>query len=202
VANAIRKGWSRVYSGAPWEYGETLYGDYLVPSVSFGRGASAPDYEAFVGTLYQPAFAGTGATVEQAYWSIHILHDIKANSTPTLHIHWGHNIASGTYTPGTASVKWYVDISVAKGYGAGSFSETRTLSVTQTAGAQYSHHITDDDSMTITEAFEPDALILGRVYRDPAQDDFGYDAFIFQMDLHYAADKAGTIERNRPFSGF
>lgn len=181
-----------------------LYQDYLVPGLALGIGVSAPDLAAFRGTLYQRAFAGTGVTVEQGFFTVHILHDIKPGTYPTFHIHCGHNISSGTYTADTAAVKWYIDYSVAQGYKVGTFPAATTLSTTITMGAQYVHHITSDEDMTITEDLEPDMLILGRIYRDPADaaDTFGYDCSLFQIDLHYQIGQIGTAERNYPFRRF
>lgn len=181
-----------------------LYSDYLTAGTSLRVGASAPDFAEYRSGLFQYAFAGTGVTVEEAHFNVHILHDILPGSTPTIHIHWGHNIDSGTYTPDSANVKWQLDYSLAKGYGAGTYAAPTTLTTTQSAGSQYEHHISDDDDMGIAAAFEPDSVMLCRVYRDPADvaDTFGYDAFLFQIDVHYQIGQMGTHERNRPFAKF
>jgi len=180
-----------------------LYNDYLVPGLALGKNVSSPDLEDFRGGLEQNAFAGTGVTVEQGYFTVHILHDIKPETFPTFHIHCGHNIDSGTYTADSANVKWYLDYSICNGYGNEAFPAPTTLSTTIAMGSQYDHDITPDD-MALTETIEPDMLILGRIYRDPADaaDTFGYDCFLFQVDLHYQIGQIGTTERNRPFRRF
>lgn len=176
-----------------------LYGDYLTSGTAVRVGASAPDFSEFRSGLFLYGFDGV-ATTEQAFFTVHILHDIKAGTTPTFHIHWTHNNA----TP-SGNVKWNIDYSYARGYGADTYPAPSTVSTVQAAGAQYSHHITDDDDMpaTITN-MEPDGVLLCRVYRDPTDGDdtFGSDAYLVQIDLHYQIGQIGTHERNRPFGIF
>lgn len=181
-----------------------LYSDYLTPTGAIGKGANAPDLEDFRDGIFMNAFAGAGPTTEQGFFTVHILHDILPNTSPTWHIHWAHNIDSGTYTADTAAVKWNVDCSTARGYGIEAFPSVTTVSTTQTAGAQYVHHITNDDDMVINDTIEPDTMMISRIYRDPADaaDTFGYDAFLINVDLHYQIGQIGTPERNRPFSDF
>lgn len=181
-----------------------LYTDYLTSGTSLKTGAVAPDFAEFRNGLFLYAFGGTGALVEEAHFNVHILHDIKPGSNPTVHIHWAHNVASGSYTPDTNDVKWQLDYSYSHGYGAGTYPAPTTLTTTQTAGAQYEHHITDDDDMIITDSLEPDGVLLCRVYRDPADaaDTFEFDASIIQVDIHYQIGQIGTPERNRPFGLF
>lgn len=181
-----------------------IWQDYVVPGLSLRTGTAPPTLAEFRDGLFQYQFAGAGATVEQAFFTLHILHDIHPDYQPTFHVHWSHNIASGSYTADTQSAVWQIDYTVAKGYKEGTFAAPTTLTSTQLAGAQYVHHITPDDDMTITETLEPDMLILGRVYRDPAHasDDFAQEAFLLQVDMHYRIGQIGTPTRNRPFSRF
>ena len=174
-----------------------LYNDYLVPGLSTSNGASAPDLAEVRDGLYLPAYAGTGVTVEQSFFSIHILHDIHPDFTPTFHVHWTHNQA----TP-TGNVKWMIDYSYANGYGDGAFGTPTTVSTTQAAPAQYVHQITPDDDMPFAASFEPDGQALCRIYRDPADaaDTFEADAFLIGVDMHYRMGQIGTYERNRPFT--
>ena len=181
-----------------------LYSDYLVPGLSLRLGATPPILANFRDGLYQYAFAGTGSQTEEAHFVIHFLHDIAVGTTPTIHIHWAHNKNSETYTPNTAVIKWSVEVSLAKGYSAGVYPTSIVLLTTQIVGAQYTAHITDDDDIPLTSLLaelEPDAILLGRVFRNPAdiEDTFGYPAFLLHLDLHYQKGQLGTLERNRPF---
>lgn len=174
-----------------------LYNDYLTPGTSVLRGATAPDLAEFRNGIFLPAFAGTGTTVEQGFFTLHFLHDIHPSYTPTFHIHWTHNNASPS-----GNVKWMIDYTYSHGYSAGTFAAPTTISVTQAAGAQYTHHITDDDDMPVSVSFEPDGQLLCRIYRDPADaaDTFGDDAFLIGIDMHYRVGQVATYERNRPFT--
>jgi len=180
------------------EFTRPIYGDYLTSGLSLRLGASAPDLAEFRDGLFLLGFDGA-ATSEQAFFSVHILHDIAPDTNPTFHVHWTHNVASPS-----GNVKWFIDYAVAKGYGAGSFPAPTTLNTVQAAGAQYEHHITNDDDMVVTEDLEPDTLLICRVYRTPgdAEDTFANDAFLVNIDCHYQIGQIGTEERNRPFARF
>lgn len=174
----------------------TLYDDYLISGTAVALGSSAPGLTELRNGLFLYAFDG-GVTTEQAFFTAHLLHDIRAGSTPTFHVHWTHNTASPS-----GAVKWQIQYSFARGYGIDTFGAPTTVTSTQSAGAQYIHHITSDDDMPITLTnMEPDMLLIGRIFRDPTDsaDTFANDAFLIQVDLHYEKGQIGTTERNRPF---
>lgn len=176
-----------------------VYDDYLYSGPALARGSSAPDLAELRNGLFLLAFAGTGATTEQGFFTLHILHGIQPNTTPTLHIHWTHNNASPS-----GNVKWQVDYSIARGYGADTYSTPTTITTTQAAAAQYTHHITNDDDLPISGNIEPDSVMIARVYRDPTDsaDTFEDDAFLIHIDMHYLRDRIGSTQRNRPFDGY
>lgn len=197
------------YTASGWKevgMAETRYNDYVVSGTSIRNGASAPGFAAFNGVLYLPTFDKN--TEQYAYFTIHILHDIKKGSTPTFHVHWSHNVASGAYTPDTQKVVWEISYSIARGYGSGTFGTVRTLTVTpQFAGSQYEHHIAGDDSSCAMHPadvalLEPDCVVIGRIARKPgdANDNFANDAFLVQIDMHYEVGQFGTVEKNRAFT--
>ncbi len=200
MADIILRGTDHLPIGSPID--QTLktpyFNDYLVPGFSLGLGASAPSLKTFRGTLKALAFAGTGGTTVEAFFVIHILHDIKQGTDMTFHAHWGHIIAVPS-----GNVKWQVDYSLARAYNKDVFPAVTSLSTVQEAGAQYDHHLTEDDDMTISaqDSIEPDSIVLGRVYRDPTdgEDTFEDDAFLLHIDLHYQGGSMGTTERNRPW---
>lgn len=182
-----------------------VFRDYLIPGLSARTGASAPDLVSFRDGLYLLAFDGN-ATLEQAFFSLHILHDIKIDeddpeATPTFHVHWTHN----TLSP-SGNVKWQVELTLARGYGKDAYPASQTISSVQAAPAQYVHQITPDDDMPLPSSFlvnlEPDSQLIGRIFRDPSdvEDTFANDAMLIGIDLHYKANKLGTFERNRPFN--
>lgn len=175
---------------------QTAFDDYLLPATSLdATGANNPAIKVFRGNIEALAFAGAGG-MEEAFGAIHLLHGLKQGSSPTLHIHWSHIIGAPS-----GNVKWQVDYTIARGYGAGTFSAPTTMTSVQAAPAQYVHQISSDDDMVITNSVEvePDSLLLLRIYRDPvdAEDTFANDAYVFQIDMHYERSHIGTTERNR-----
>lgn len=180
---------------------QDVFSDYLIPGLTLDSSspATSPDLEIFRDGIHQLAFSGTGGT-EQGFFTLHLLHDLKADTEITFHIHWAHNVASPS-----GSVKWNIEYSIARGYAVGTFGASTTLSTTQEAPAQYVHQITDDDDMVIAGTnpeLVPDAVIMGRVYRDPGDgaDTFSDDAFLLFLDVHYTKSRVGTTERNAPFT--
>lgn len=177
-------------------YRDPFTNDYLFPGLSLGFGASPPDLETFRGNIQQRAFVGTGALTEEAFFNIHILHDLKAATNPSFHCHWGHIIESPS-----GNVKWQIEVTYANGYADGTYPAPTTLSSTQAAPAQYAQQLTDDDDMVLADTVEPDGVALCRIFRDPADpaDTFENDAFLFFVDMHYRKGQIATNERNRPF---
>lgn len=178
---------------------EGVYSDYLTGGNAVGKGGNAPDFAELRDGLFLNAFAGDGPTTEQAFFTVHMLHDIHPTEYPTFHIHWTHNIAIPS-----GNVKWQIDYSYAKGYENGIFVAPTTLSTVNAAGAQYAHHITADDDMQMTAEMEPDSMIIARIYRDPtdAEDTFGFDAFLVGVDMHYMRVAHGSEDRNSPFDNY
>lgn len=174
--------------------------DDLMPTALHGKGASIPIVTSYRGNLATFAFKGSGP-VEELFFNVHFTHGIKAGSTPTFHVHWASNAASPS-----GNVKWNIDYSLAKGYGVDTHPAETTVSTVQASSVQYQHEITDDDDMGIVTAgdLEPDSVAVCRLWRDSgdAADTSPDDAFMFRVDLHVERDKVGTIERNRPFTGY
>jgi len=199
----INKGIHPFKSFNPLSVPGPLYEDLKTPAASLGKGSSAPTVKVFVGSIELPAFAPSGPT-EDGQFSVHLPHDFKAGSTPTFHVHWSHTEAAPT-----GSVVWGVEVTGAKGYNAGGFVAPVAVSTTSAAAAQVDgdppHTITNDDDMPLPAALvailEPDTELLCRVFRDTGDpaDDFGFDAFFIEIDLHYEIGQIATEERNRPF---
>jgi hypothetical protein len=93
---------------------------------------------------------------------------------------------------------------VARGHDLGTFPAPTTVTLQDTALAQYTHHIietTEGNAIPSTNV-EPDSVILFRIYRDPAHanDTFENDAFLVNFDLHFEADGQRTNEKVSPFT--
>lgn len=175
------------------------FNDYLSPGLTLPRtGANAPAVKTFRGNLQALAFGGATG-VDETWISIHILHDYKDGTKLYPHVHWSHNNASPS-----GDVSWKIEYSVAKGHSGGVFPSTTSFALTQTADAQYTHHIIetgDGDAIDATN-LEPDSVILFRVYRDAGDgaDTFGDDAFLLYFDMHFTSDRILTHEKVSPFT--
>lgn len=175
------------------------WNDYLSPGLNLPRNAAnAPTIKTFRGNLQALAFAGNTGT-EETWCSVHILHDYKEGTKLYPHVHWSHNNASPS-----GDVKWQIEYSVAKGHSGGTFPTATTISLTETAGAQYTHHVieaSEGDAIASTE-IEPDSVILFRLFRDAddVADTFADDAFLLYLDIHFENDRILTPEKVRPFT--
>lgn len=183
-----------------YERSTSVFNDYTYAGIAISSsGPSTPSLTTFRDNIKLNAFTGTGTQINEGFFSIHLLHDLKAGSDMSFHIHWTHNNAAPS-----GNVKWYIDWAIARGYEAGTFPAADIVSSVQTAGAQYAHHITPDSDIVLTNTveMEPDAILIGRIYRDPADvaDTFEDDAFLMHIDLHYEMTRDGTTEKNRPFT--
>lgn len=175
------------------------FNDYLNSGLNLPRvGALAPTIKTYRGNIDQLAFTGV-TTVNETFANIHILHDYKAGTKIYPHIHWSHIIGSPS-----GDVKWNIEYSVSKGHSEGTFPAPTTISVVQTAGAQYAHQISEvsgGDAISATN-LEPDSVIQFRVYRDPGdgEDTFANDAFLLYFDCHFESDRILTNEKVSPFT--
>jgi len=180
---------------------DDVYDDYQVSINAIGAagGNTAPTLELFRDNIYFYEFPST-PQITEGFFMIHLMHDLKPDTDMSFHLHWAHNNGAPT-----GDIKWNIEYSYARGYEQDTFGASTNLSTIQTVGAQYSHHITNDDDMVIsagTHNLEPDGLLIGRVYRDSTDvvDDTNVDAFLLQVDIHYVKSRTGTTERNAPFT--
>lgn len=178
------------------------WNDYLISSTAVGTNAS----------LNPPSIAQVGASVfylpqyqkdDQGWFTLHLLHDFKADQLPTFHVHWTHDQG----TP-TGNLVWKIDYTVVRGYNAAAynFASPTTLSTTVDASTvpQYYHHVAgelpepSDMKLSASDDLVVDAVIIGRIYRGNAGDGdtFNDDPFLLQVDMHYEMAQLGTQKRN------
>jgi hypothetical protein len=177
----------------------TGFNDYLAPGLALPRnGATAPTLKTFRGNIQAVAFAGSSG-IDETWSTIHILHDYVSGTKVYPHVHWSHINASPS-----GDVKWNIEYSISKGHSGGTFPAATSISLTQTAAAQYTHHIietSEGDAIAATE-LEPDTIIMFRIYRDAddVADTFTDDAFLLHFDVHFESDRTFTPEKARPFT--
>ncbi len=175
----------------------TGWDDYTVAGLDIRlRGSNDPTLKEFRDGLYLYAFSGT-VGLNEAFVSIHILHDYAIGTAIYPHIHWAHNIASPS-----GDVVWQVDYSIAKGFSQETFPDTTTITTQETAGTQYYHQITEFPNPMPAGSLEADTVVLMRVYRDSGHgnDNFLNDAFLVQVDLHYESQGRRTSDKQPPFT--
>ena len=176
------------------------WNDFLMPGLTLPRtAANAPAITVFQGNIDALAFQNGGAQPRETWSTIHILHDYRAGTKIFPHIHWAHNNA----TP-SGDVKWQIEYSISKGHSGGVFPAATTVSLIQTAGAQYTHHLIETstaDAIPATEV-EPDSVIMFRIFRDSGdgEDTFADDAFLLYFDIHFQSNLTLTNEKVRPFT--
>jgi len=187
-----------------------VFDDYVTSGLAVVGGASAPSLATFIGNIKLYEFPGTGPTTKDVLTTTHILHGIKPGSDITLHVHFSTNQTATA----NSTIVWNAEWSIARGYGAGTYGNPSspsvscgTMSATCTVSTSpYVHHISGDDKMKVASnvELEPDSVFLIRLYRDPTHtaDTADINCYLIQMDWHYERDRIGTTERNRVFGSW
>lgn len=188
--------------------------DLLGEIVVRGIGANDPDWAVFRDTIRQYRWTNGGM---REVWNIfHIPHDYVMGSDVHLHVHWDQAVVDTGGPAGVpGNVKWYFDITYAKGHGtpggaADPFNAIVTASVVQQGSTtQYGHLIAEvqvsnagGDASHIDRArLEPDGLMKVRLYRDSgdAADTLNQDPFVGHLDLHFQTTNVGTKQKAPPF---
>lgn len=130
--------------------------------------------------------------------TFHMGHDYKLGTDIFPHIHW----MPETATAGT--IRWVMEFIYAKGHQQEPFNVVtpNTLIIEQAStGIAYTHMVAEGNASVITPDLEPDGVLMVRIYRDGdhVNDTYPDDVFGFQLDLHYQADRDGTINKAPDF---
>lgn len=159
-------------------------------------GANDPTWVTYRGNIKQYKFSN--AVMNEMWFTFHIDHDYKPQSDMYLHCHWSQITADAS-----KQVKWYFDVSYAKGHQQAPFIAPITTSVIQaTSAVQYQHMIAEVQlsaaSPTAAQlnstTLEVDGLIFVRIYRDAGDTDdtLTQEPFLHTVDIHYQADRMST----------
>ena len=158
-------------------------------------GANVPDWDVFRNGIYAYKFSAT--LMKEVWITFHVKHDYKYGSAVYPHIHWS------PITTSTGTVRWGFEYTVAKGHDQQAFPATVTVYVETTISSnkQYQHIISEVVDNDAFDAFEPDTLILMRIFRDAAHanDTFPDAVFAFTADIHYQGDNQFTPNKSAPF---
>ena len=172
----------------------TSWEDLRVPVTAGTKGgASDPGFTVFItdGAASTGVFAyGFDTTTEEElFFTVQIPHNYKLGTDIEAHTHWGVKASSGL----TGTVRWGLEYTIANVGDA--FGTTSTIYTTATAaGTQFLHHYNDFTTADISGSAIDDlsTMLLCRVFRDVANDDFANDAYLFEIDFHYEIDGFGS----------
>jgi hypothetical protein len=171
--------------------------DIVASIVVKGSGGKNPSWSVFRQGISSYEFIGTGAKLKE-FWSVfHIDHDYKVGSAVYPHVHFavGNSVATG-------NVKWFMEYTIAKGHKQSAFGATTVVSqVISIDGTPYRHYICEFAAGITSVELEPDAILLFRFYRSPAdlQDTFQASIWAFASGLHYKFDRYGTRHKSPDF---
>jgi len=149
-----------------------------------------PSWSTFAGSISAWQFPHTKMT--ELFISFHINHDIKPGSKIYPHIHWA---PTGT---GSGTVRWGIEYTIAKGHNQEAFPSPTTLYLEQASPEIAGQHmIVETADNAAIDAPEIDSLVICRVFRDPlhANDTLASGAFGLFVDMHFQADKTGSINK-------
>ena len=161
---------------------------------SSGVGSNDPTWSQMFDGFYAHKFSNT--VMNQCWTTFHIDHDYKRGTPIHLHVHWT------TSDAGTGTVRWGFEYSIAKGHQQEAFPTSQLVYVEQACVATArTHYVAEIATGLTTSSFEPDTLILVRVFRDAqnANDTCTSSVFGLTVDCHYQIDRYATINKSPNF---
>ena len=182
-------------TGAGWN---DLLGTPTIKAI----GVNDPAWNTYQGNIRQYQFSQ--ANMNELWFNYHMQHDYKPGSDLYLHIHWSQiTVDTGGTAGAPGDVKWYFDVTYAKGHNQAAFIAPITTSLVATAsGTQYQHMLNEiqlsatspSGSQLDSTQLEPDGIIIIRAYRDPgdAADTLNQGPFVHFVDIHYQTDRVNT----------
>lgn len=179
-----------------------------------GTGANDPDWVVFRDTIYQ--YRWTNGNMRQVWNIFPIPMDYMPGTDVWINVHWDQNVVDTGGPAGVPGVvKWYLDVSYAKGYGtpggaADAFNAIITTSVTQQGSTTQYGHMTAGVQLTnaggsashIDRArLEPNGIFKVRLYRDSgdAADTLNEHPFVGMITVQHQSTGIGTKQRVPPF---
>ena len=170
--------------------------DGLVADLARARvvGPNVPTLATFRGTI--EAYSFSASMMNEASVTFHVDHRIKPGSKLYLRIHW----APSDTNRGVC--RWGIEYTAIAGHSQGAFPASATLYLEQVAsGTDRMHQIIEDTNGI--GPYEPDTLIVCRIFRDATHPNDTYNAGAFGLvcDLRYQVDRAGTLNKAPNFYG-
>ncbi len=174
---------------------EPEWDDMRVPMTSVkAAGVRDPDFIQFRDDgggstgVFSWAFIGTGALIEELFFSAQIPHGYVEGTDLEAHVHWSPSTAAA------GNVVWQLEYTVADEI-AGVFGTTTLLvaPAVSTESTQYKH-IRSELGQIPGTGLGISSIIIGRIFRDPANgsDTYGADAFLLEVDFHFLNNTIGS----------
>jgi hypothetical protein len=169
----------------------TVYEDLRVPVTSVKTGgAKDPGFALFLANgASQGVFAYhfDKTAEEELFFAVQIPHSWKIGSPINPHVHW----SVITVPAGGTTVRWGLEYTVVDIGGV--FSAPVIIYTTATDPVtRYKHLLSGFSDIVMTGVTGVSAMILCRVFRDVANDNFDADAALLEIDFHYEIDTVGS----------
>ena len=174
-----------------------VWKDNLAPMLA-GKGAemAEPDLVQAIGGIWLPHFSANVS--EEAICIFHINHDIMRDSKVYPHIHWSPS------DNGAGTVRWGFEYTILP-RDTGNITSTTTIYLEDTANGNTGirNQVVECTDAEAFDAPEPDTVVIARVFRDASHvnDTYASDAIGIFGDLHYLADRGGTVNKAPNFYG-
>jgi hypothetical protein len=174
-----------------------LWWNDITADLSTGKiaGANVPTWSQFRNGI--KAYEFSASSMKEIWIAFHINHNYADGTKVYPHVHWA------PHTTSTGVVRWGFEYTVQKGHDQDAFPASTTVYVNHTVASnkQYQHIISEISDADAFDAFEADALILLRIFRDAGDsaDTFPDTVFAFETDIHFQLDKVATPNKAPPF---
>ena len=173
--------------------GATVWDDLRVPLSSIKRlGFSDPDWVQFkdngAASVGVYALAFSEVVDEEVFFSVQLPHAYKEGSAIKPHVHWAPSDG------GAGGVTWGLEYTWADIEG--TFGNSTIITADDlTDEVSHKHHTADFADISGTGK-GISSMLMCRLFRDisDANDNYGSDAFLLEIDFHYEIDAMGSKE--------
>jgi hypothetical protein len=168
---------------------DTVYNDVNVGSLVLQTGGTLPgivellDNDGDATGIYTRGFS----VGEQGSGAIEIPHDYKEGTNIAFHIHWGANVAPDG---GTDNVQWNLTYTVV--HNGDTLADSTTIAKETAYTTQYASTRSDFTAITGTNFDIGDQFIFTIARIAASSDEFGGEALVHTLGLHYETDTLGS----------
>jgi hypothetical protein len=169
----------------------TAWDDIRVPVTSLkAAGVKDPGFSMFMnngGSIGVYCYQFDKASEEELFFTLQMPHSYKLGTDLHPHVHWGVN----TVPAGGTTVRWGLEYTMTTI--SGTFSAPVIVYTDATDPVtRYTHLLGEMTDINGSGLNSVSAMLLGRVFRDVANDNFDNDAALFEIDFHYQMDTLGS----------